>query len=128
MEFVHTAVYSNFALEERPINSERLCIALPYSAGLKSAKLRTLYLCPLDDDELADLCLDEEDDVEENAGQDGGDHGPDRQLHVVPCRRDQPVPRLTVRHLWRIHRKKRFASFPSPAGMSCHYQTLPERE
>ncbi len=26
------------------------------------------YLCPLNDDELADLCLDEEDDVEEDAG------------------------------------------------------------
>ena len=40
------------------------------------------HLGPLHDDELAYLCLYEEDDVKEDAGQDGTKHGPDRQLSL----------------------------------------------
>ncbi len=59
----------------------------------------SLHLGPLNDDELAYLCLDEEDDVEEDARQDGGDHGPDGQVDLVTRGRDQPVSRRVVRHL-----------------------------
>ena len=73
-----------------------------YPSPLVSRPLSLLH-----HDELADVCLHEEESVEEDGGEEGGEHGPHRQHGVVTGGGDKPPSGSVVSHLNRTANRYR---------------------